>query len=170
MCRGVARIGTNRLIQNLRRLALLSLSGIKHSQIVIGLWQLRVVARQCSEQLDGLGVLLLFCRNHTLQKAHLQMVWILLEVTVCLLCSLTHLALLNQPRHLIDLFLCMRWHSQQGHSGGQCHSCRKVPQTRNTQRNSGLNHKTLSGDRSEKTGLFVNTQTHLCGVKTSVIL
>ena len=100
MGRRVAGIGANRLLQHLGGFAFFAFGCVQHRKVVVGLWQSRVLLRKRRENLNGLVKLLLLSRDHALQKAHLHVVAVFLEVALNALRSFVDLATLEQ---LVDL-------------------------------------------------------------------
>ena len=111
-CR-IAGIGTDGLLQRLRRLALLPLGRIEHRQVVIGFGHAGVLAHQGRKNLDGLRVLLLLAGNHPAQKPHFHIIGVLLEIAVGLPGRLFGIALIQQLAHFVHCACRMRGHAAQ---------------------------------------------------------
>ena len=100
MGRSVAGVGANRLLQHLGGFAFFTFGCVQHRKVVVGLRQPRVLLRERRENLNGLVKLLLFSRDHALQKAHLHVVAVFLEVALNALRSFVDFSTLQQ---LVDL-------------------------------------------------------------------
>ena len=119
---GVAGVGANGLLEHLGGFALFALGRVHHRQVVIRLRQPGVVLGERGEYLNGLVVLALLRGNHTLQKTHLHIVGVLLEVVLCPLGGFGEFALLQQLGH----FCSRRWlrpcaaHSERQRTNHSC--------------------------------------------------
>lgn len=71
----------------------LALCGVEHGQIVVRLWQVGDVTCQRAKDVYGQIVLLLFCGDHTLQKAHMYVVAVAAQVCLRKRCRFGQLAL-----------------------------------------------------------------------------
>lgn len=71
----------------------LALCGVEHGQIVVRLWQVGEVTCQRAKDFYGQIVLLLFCGDHTLQKAHMYVVAVAAQVCLRKRCRFGQLAL-----------------------------------------------------------------------------
>ena len=79
---GVAGVGADRHFQRGAGLVKLALAGIQHSQVVIGLRQLRVVFGQSAEGGDGLGGFAGVALDHAFDEAHLRVAGFACQVLV----------------------------------------------------------------------------------------
>ena len=90
---GIAGVDAGGLLERLRGFLHLALCGVEHGQIVVRLWQVGDVTCQRAKDVYGQIVLLLFCGDHTLQKAHMYVVAVAAQVCLRKRCRFGQLAL-----------------------------------------------------------------------------
>ena len=94
---GVTRVGSNRHLQCGPGFVELTLSGIQNSQVVIWLWQLRVIFGNLGESRNCVGGLASFSLDHAFDKPHLRVAWLARQVLISFGQCFCQLACTYQP-------------------------------------------------------------------------